>query len=171
MKLTALIRASVVVATAALMSRAALAQEAPAQPAGAWIPATSSDAAHIVNQAYYVYNTDTSAAHVVVSGSGLSVGSIPGLSAGTYSAEFYGYSNGGSGQAITCWVDVTDLITHNTVETSGSSTTTLGYVAFSVSYTLTTNMFTDPTVMSTKCSIPKDNSNGISFLFAGIINN
>lgn len=145
--------------------RVAFAQVA-GQPAGLWRPATGADAPYIQNAGSYISNTDTSAAHTIVSGTIVDYNDwdywyadwgVP--------FDIYALNNGGS---LVCWVDVTDLTTHGTVETSGSTTTT-GYVAFSVLFDTPGSIYLDPTVVSIKCSLPAKNSNGASQLFAAVV--
>jgi hypothetical protein len=131
-----------------------------ADAAGAWTPVQSGDAAQIWNWGYYVYNADTSGAHTVVHG--ILAGQIK-LGNSPYTTKVYGYTNGGTGQSITCWFDVTDLGTHNTVETSTVSGTTAGYVTLNMS--ITTPNTSGPFLGSLRCQIPKANSNGNAFIF------
>jgi len=164
MKLASTVGSLAIFIVIAATGKSALAQS-PAQPAGNWSPSTSTDAAHIVNNGYYIYNNDSSATHTIVSGAPVNFGTLPGLVSGAKTATFYGYSS--NGLPFVCYINITDLVTHNTVQTSGVSSGT-GYVPISVPYTVTNAVYTNPTVISTQCNIPKQTSGGVSFLFAGI---
>ena len=155
MKSTRLFQLVAAVAMMLMGARAAL-----ADAAGAWAPVNSSDAAQIWNWGYYLWNADSSAAHTVVSGN---LAGQVGLGNTTYDVKIYGYTNGGAGQSIICWFDITDLGTHSTVEGSDVSGTTAGYVTLHPS--VTTPNTTGPFLASIRCQIPKANANGNAFIF------
>ena len=145
------------------VGRAVFAIPQPAAPAGFWVPSATSDSTYIINNGWQVYNNDTLTAHTIVSGVPVSLREF--ASPGPYQAQFYVWSNG---NPVACWVDVTDLTTHGTVETSASTSSGVtGYITFPVNFYLTpANVDSDVSVVSMRCSMPPKNSNGISFLLA-----
>jgi hypothetical protein len=142
------------VATLTICTRAALADSA-----GAWAPLSSSDAAQLSDWGYAVFNTDSSSAHTVVEGLGFA-----NFSNHLYSVVVYGNTNGGTGQAITCWLSIIDPLTGNLVEGTNSSGTTAGPVHFTVTATSPSSTLAPFYLTSVRCQIPKANANGNAFI-------